>query len=110
MFQLDHNNLKIFERIGPYPDFIHVDIVDKTMNKDALDTNLSKLEIVKAYWPKHKIETHINSICYNAIYTLFSNPVLSIAGVPIFFTLLIYGAGNEIRTRDPHVGNVMLYH
>ncbi len=20
------------------------------------------------------------------------------------------GAGNEIRTRDPHVGNVMLYH
>ena len=52
---------KIFERIGPYPDFIHVDIVDKTMNKSALDTNLSRLEIVKAYWPKHKIETHIMS-------------------------------------------------
>ena len=52
---------KIFNRIGPYPDFIHVDIVDKTMNKNALDTNLSKLEVVKAYWPKHKIETHIMS-------------------------------------------------
>ncbi len=52
---------KIFNRIGPYPDFIHVDIVDKTMNKSALDTNLSKLEVVKAYWPNHKIETHIMS-------------------------------------------------
>jgi pentose-5-phosphate-3-epimerase len=52
---------KIFNRIGPYPNFIHVDIVDKTMNKNALDTNLSKLEEVKAYWPKHKIETHIMS-------------------------------------------------
>ena len=31
------------------------------MNKNALDTNLSKLEVVKAYWPKHKIETHIMS-------------------------------------------------
>ncbi len=53
---------KIFYRIGPYPDFIHVDIVDKTMNPNAKDTNLSKLEVVKAYWPKHKIETHIMSL------------------------------------------------
>ncbi len=52
---------KIFNSIGPYPDFIHVDIVDKTMNKNALDTNLSKLEVVKAYWPNHSIETHIMS-------------------------------------------------
>ena len=29
------NIKKIFDLIGPYPDFIHVDIVDKTMNKDA---------------------------------------------------------------------------
>ena len=47
--------------IGPYPDFIHVDIVDKTMNKDAPNPNLSKLEVVKAYWPNHSIETHIMS-------------------------------------------------
>tara|TARA_E500000178_G_scaffold355842_1_gene430094 strand:+ start:2510 stop:3565 length:1056 start_codon:yes stop_codon:yes gene_type:complete len=52
---------KIFNKIGPYPDFIHVDIVDKTMNKNASDTNLSKLEVVKAYWPNHSIETHIMS-------------------------------------------------
>ena len=52
---------KIFEKIGPYPDFIHVDIVDKTLNNNAPDTNLSKLEVVKAYWPQHNIETHIMS-------------------------------------------------
>ena len=51
----------IYSKIGHYPDFIHVDIVDKTMNRSALDTNLSKLEVVRAYWPNHKIETHIMS-------------------------------------------------
>ena len=55
------NIKKIFDLIGPYPDFIHVDIVDKTMNKDAPNPNLSKLEVVKAYWPNHLIETHIMS-------------------------------------------------
>ena len=55
------NIKKIFDTIGPYPDFIHVDIVDKTMNKDAPNPNLSKLEVVKAYWPNHSIETHIMS-------------------------------------------------
>ena len=30
---------KIYSLIGPYPDFIHVDIVDKTMNEDAADPN-----------------------------------------------------------------------
>ena len=31
---------------------------------------------------------------------------------PHFFTapLIPYGAENEIRTRDPHLGKVMLYH
>lgn len=52
---------KIYNSIGPYPDFIHVDIVDKTMNDKALNPNLSKLEVVKAYWPNHSIETHIMS-------------------------------------------------
>ena len=52
---------KIYEKIGPYPDFIHVDIIDNTMNQNALDTKLSKLEVVKAYWPNHQIHTHIMS-------------------------------------------------
>ena len=34
-------NLKdIYERIGQYPDFIHVDIVDQTFSEDAIETNL----------------------------------------------------------------------
>jgi pentose-5-phosphate-3-epimerase len=52
---------KIYEKIGLYPDFIHVDIIDKTMNKNASDTKLSKVEVVKAYWPNHQIHTHIMS-------------------------------------------------
>ena len=52
---------KIYEKIGPYPDFIHVDIIDKTMNENSLDTKLSKIEVVKAYWPNHQIHTHIMS-------------------------------------------------
>ena len=52
---------KIYEKIGPYPDFIHVDIIDNTMNEKAADTKLSKLEVVKAYWPNHQIHTHIMS-------------------------------------------------
>ncbi len=52
---------KIYDKIGLYPDFIHVDIIDKTMNQAALDTKLSKLEVVKAYWPNHEIHTHIMS-------------------------------------------------
>ena len=55
------NIKKIYEKIGPYPDFIHVDIIDNTMNQNALDTKLSKLEVVKAYWPNHQIHTHIMS-------------------------------------------------
>jgi pentose-5-phosphate-3-epimerase len=55
------NIKKIYEKIGLYPDFIHVDIVDETMNQNALDPKLSKVEVVKAYWPNHQIHTHIMS-------------------------------------------------
>ena len=55
----DVNN--IFNKISYYPDFIHVDIIDKSMNENALDAKLSKLEVVKAYWPDHEINTHIMS-------------------------------------------------
>tara|TARA_B100000989_G_C19512884_1_gene460050 strand:+ start:119 stop:1210 length:1092 start_codon:yes stop_codon:yes gene_type:complete len=51
----------IYNKIGPYPDFIHVDIVDKTLNPNANDIQSYKLEVIKAYWPNHKIETHIMS-------------------------------------------------
>ena len=80
---------KIFISIGPYPDFIHVDIVDKTMNEKALDPNLSKLEVVKAYWPNHSIETHIMS----------ENPIKLINENILNFSDIIY-VHNEIKNRD----------
>ena len=60
---LDQNeNIKdIFSKVGFYPDFIHIDMVDKTMNLNVNDPDLSKFNEVKKIWPNHKIETHIMS-------------------------------------------------
>ena len=80
---------KIYKMIGPYPDFIHVDIVDKTMNLNASDSNLSKLETVKAYWPKHEINTHIMS----------KNPIKILEGNIISFSDIIY-IHHEIENRN----------
>ena len=55
-------NLKgIYERIGQYPDFIHVDIVDQTFSEDAVETNVFRMETIRAFWPNHEIHTHIMS-------------------------------------------------
>lgn len=51
----------IFEKIGPYPDIIHVDIVDETFGPDRHDTRLYRLEVIKAYWPHHPIHVHLMS-------------------------------------------------
>jgi len=79
----------IFNKIGPYPDFIHVDIVDKTMNEDSLNPNLSKLEVVRAYWPNHSIETHIMS----------KNPLPLINENMLNFSDIIY-VHNEIDNKN----------
>tara|TARA_Y100000996_G_scaffold383583_1_gene339642 strand:+ start:675 stop:1745 length:1071 start_codon:yes stop_codon:yes gene_type:complete len=52
---------KIYEKIGPYPDFIHVDIVDKTFKKNVPIIKSYKLEIIKALWPSKIIQVHIMS-------------------------------------------------
>lgn len=51
----------IYQKIGQYPDFIHVDIVDKTMSGDAADTTIYRMETMRAYWPNKQIEAHIMS-------------------------------------------------
>ena len=51
----------IHSRIGHYPDFIHVDIVDKTISKNAEDVKTYRLETMKAYWPNTQVQTHIMS-------------------------------------------------
>jgi ribulose-phosphate 3-epimerase len=52
---------KIYNKIGPYPDFIHVDIVDKTFRKKVPIIKSYKLEIIKALWPSKIIQVHIMS-------------------------------------------------
>ena len=52
---------KIYNKIGKYPDFIHVDIVDETYLTNYHKPKTHKLEVIKAYWPFHKIHVHIMS-------------------------------------------------
>jgi len=51
----------IKSKIGQYPDFIHVDIVDKSMSDEADDVKTYRLETMQAYWPNKQIQTHIMS-------------------------------------------------
>ena len=51
----------IFSKVEFHPDYIHIDIVDRTMNNKVEDPDFSKLEEIKKIWPNHKIESHIMS-------------------------------------------------
>ena len=51
----------IFNKVGFYPDYIHVDFVDKSMNKRKGKPNFKKFIEIKKKWPNHKIESHIMS-------------------------------------------------
>jgi pentose-5-phosphate-3-epimerase/putative flippase GtrA len=52
---------KIKQKIRSYPDFIHVDIVDKTIKEDIAEVTAYRLEAIRAHWPKTEIHTHIMS-------------------------------------------------
>ena len=60
---LDKNeNVKeIFSKVGFHPDYIHIDMVDKSMNYNVNDPDLTKINEVKKFWPNHRIESHIMS-------------------------------------------------
>ena len=51
----------INKKISHYPDFVHIDIVDKTMKSDADDVEIFRFETIKAYWPNTQIQTHVMS-------------------------------------------------
>ena len=51
----------IYERIGAFPDFIHVDIVDSSFGKSDASPASYRLEVVHAYWPTRPIHLHIMS-------------------------------------------------
>lgn len=51
----------IHKRIGQYPDFIHVDVVDETFSENPHETKLYRLEAIRAFWPSKEIHCHIMS-------------------------------------------------
>ena len=51
----------IYSKVGFYPDYIHVDFVDKTMNSNVADPDFEKFKEIRKKWPNHKIESHIMS-------------------------------------------------
>jgi len=51
----------IKEKIGEFPDFIHVDIVDNTMKENADEIDFNKLDAIQKIWPGKEIHTHIMS-------------------------------------------------
>ncbi len=52
---------EIFLKVGFYPDYIHIDFVDKSMNENIGEPNFKKLNYIKKKWPNHRIESHIMS-------------------------------------------------
>jgi len=52
---------KIFQKINKYPDFIHVDLVDTTFNKNSLEINPNQIKLAKQVWKNKQIHMHIMS-------------------------------------------------
>ena len=58
----DNENIEdIFSKVGFYPDYIHIDMVDKSMNPNVSNPDFSKFDQVRKRWPNHRIESHIMS-------------------------------------------------
>ncbi len=58
---MQENINDIFSKVGFYPDYIHVDFVDKSMNENVGEPNFEKFHEIKKKWPNHRIESHIMS-------------------------------------------------
>ncbi len=52
---------ELFSKVGFYPDYIHVDFVDKSMNEDVNEPDFNKFNQIRKRWPNHRIESHIMS-------------------------------------------------
>jgi len=51
----------IYSKVSIYPDFLHIDLVDKTFNKNAAEIDVTKGADINQYWPYTKKMTHIMS-------------------------------------------------
>ena len=52
---------KIFKKVKNFPDFIHIDIVDKTINLNSKNVLTYKSEVIKGFWNEKFIEAHVMS-------------------------------------------------
>jgi len=51
----------IYEKIKTLPDFIHIDLVDETIKKNANLIDYNKIKQIRNLWPNHEIQFHIMS-------------------------------------------------
>ena len=75
----DNENVEnIFSKVGFHPDYIHIDMVDKSMNANVSDPDFSKFDEVRKQWPNHRIESHImskNPLQYIEKFTPYSDVI-----------------------------------
>tara|TARA_B110000003_G_C16646668_1_gene532382 strand:+ start:2774 stop:3814 length:1041 start_codon:yes stop_codon:yes gene_type:complete len=58
----DKENINdVFNKVGFYPDYIHIDFIDNTMSPNSERLKLNKFIEIKKKWPNHRIESHIMS-------------------------------------------------
>lgn len=51
----------IKDKVGDYPGFIHVDIIDETFGRAGVDPKAYRMEAIRAHWPGKDIHLHIMS-------------------------------------------------
>ncbi len=52
---------EIYNLVELYPDFIHLDLIDKTFSGKDKSPDFENLKLIKKLWPTHKIHLHIMS-------------------------------------------------
>ena len=58
---VSENINNIFKKIGFYPDFIHIDIIDESFNPNSEIVEMSKINTITEFWPNHSVDLHIMS-------------------------------------------------
>ena len=52
---------EIYKKVKNFPDFIHIDLIDETINKKNISTDVEKLIEIRKFWPQKKLQIHIMS-------------------------------------------------
>lgn len=52
---------EIYQKVKNLPDFIHIDLIDETINKENVSVDVLKIDEILKTWPNKKIQIHIMS-------------------------------------------------